>query len=81
MINDHRNSQENKSVAMNHCCIKQGRWEKENANYELKKCFWKNPDEHFIQCNTSEKHQEIKKQRIDPKIFETQEIKNRKHFC
>jgi len=47
----------------------------------LKKSFWKKLDERFIQGNTSEKNQEIKKQRVDPKIFETEEIKNRKHFC
>ena len=81
MINDHRKRQENKTVTMNHCGIKQGRWKKENAKFELKKCFWKNPDEYFIQGNTTEKHHEIKKQRIDPKVLETQEIKNRKHFC
>jgi hypothetical protein len=65
---------------MNHCCIKQSRWKKKNAKYKLKKSFWKNPDKNSIQSNTSEKYQEIKKQCIDPKIFEAEEIKHRKHF-
>jgi len=60
---------------MYHSCVKQCGRQKENTKYERVRSFWKHADKDSVKSRTTKKHEKIEEQSVDPKIFETEEIK------